>query len=229
MVSMSDMPVKIVKTLSVILTRDKQDIVDYNIDMYASATNYAIQTIFKKHLTSPRAAYDTLYADIRDRFVHNREVDTEDTEGEIVFGSRFPFTIISRSIGKSDKKPAELRQEFAKKFAHQYVSDVIKTASVEITRYRKLSKMIISMRNKIPHFKPGVMIVSGMLVNIDARGVTLLTLNGQDLPIPFDKRSRNREMDVLEEIASGRRKIQRVRFMRNKEGYLNIDIRSLEP
>ncbi|MDF1538878.1 MAG: hypothetical protein P1Q69_08245 [Candidatus Thorarchaeota archaeon] len=222
---MSDIPVKIVKTLSVILTRDKQDIVDYNLDTYANATNYAIKTIFKRHLASPRAAYDALYADIRDRFVYNKEVDAEEADGKIVFGGRFPFAIISRIIGESDKNPVELLQEFTERFAHQYVSDVIKTASVEITRYRKLSKMIVSMRNKIPHFKQGVMIVSGFLVNIDTGGATLLTLGGQEVPIPFDKRSRNREIDILEQIASGKRKIQRVRFTRNREGYLNIDIR----
>lgn len=222
---MSDIPVEIVKTLSVILTRDKQDIVDYNLDTYANATNYVIKTIFKNRLTSPRAAYDALYADIREKFVYKKEDNVTETDSEIVFGGLFPFNVVSRVVGKSEKNPVELRQEFAQRFAHQYISDVVKTASVEITRHRKLAKMIVTKRGKIPHFKRGVMIVSGILVNIDARGATLLTLGGQELPIPFDKRSRNREVGVLEEIASGRRKIQRVRFTWNREGYLNIDIR----
>jgi len=224
-VPMSDIPVEIVKTLSVILTRDKQDIVDYDLDTYANATNFVIKTIFKKRLTSPRAAYDALYADIKDRFVYKKEDNVEVTDSEIVFGGLFPFDVVSRVVGKSQKNPVELRQEFAQRFAHQYISDVVKTASVEITRYRKMAKILVSMREKTPHFKRGVMIVSGILVNIDARGVTLLTLGGQELPIPFDKRSRNRETDVLEKIASGMRKIQRVRFTWNREGYLNIDIR----
>lgn len=226
---MSDIPVEIVKTLSVILTRDKQDIIDHSLDTYVNATNYVITTVFKKHLTSPRAAYDALHADIRDRFVYKREVDAEETDREAIFGQRFPFNIISRVIGKSDKEPAELRKEFARRFAHRYVTDVIKTASVEITKHRKLAKMIVGMRDKIPHFKQGVMILSGILVKIDERGASILTLGGKELPIPFDKRSRNRQVEVLEEIASGKRRIQRVRFTRNREGYVNIDIRLPKP
>lgn len=225
MIFMSNLSVQIVKTLSVTLTRDKQDSILHDFDTYANATNFAIKSIFKNRLTSPKIAYDSLYDVLRGKFVFDGMNESEEIKSSVLFGGLFPYDVVSQIVTNPQMKPIEVRQEFAERFAKQYINDVIKTASVEITRHRKMAKLIVNLREKTPHFKHGVMIFSGFLVEIDEKTVSLLTLRGQKLAIPFDKRSRNREAEILKDIATGGRKFQRVRFTLNKEGYLNIDIR----
>jgi len=232
---MSNIPVEIIKLLTVTLTREKQDILNPELVTYAAATNYSIKTILKKHIPNKQKAYEILRDDIQNKFIFvTRDGQPSDS---LDFGKRFKYTTITRYIPEKIKTkthqgireiqrtPEELRLAFSQDYSEQYINDVVTTAAVEITRYRKLTATIVSMRGKIPHFKEGTMILSGMLVGIGEKTVNLLTLSGESLSIPFDKRSRNREIQILQEIAEGDKKFDRVRLTWNKEGFLNVDIR----
>jgi hypothetical protein len=158
----------------------------------------------------------------------------------VSFGKRFKYTTITKYIPERTKtkthqglreiqrKPEELRHEFSMNYADQYINDVLKTAAVEISRHRKLAKNIVSMRGKVPHFKEGMMIFSGIRIDVGEKAVDLLTRSGEILSIPFDKRSRNRELETLTDIAQKKREFSRVRLTWNKEGFLNVDIRLLK-
>ncbi|MCK5152174.1 MAG: hypothetical protein KAQ65_10045 [Candidatus Thorarchaeota archaeon] len=232
---MSDIPVEILKLLSVTLTREKQDVLIPELHTYVAATNYAIKTIFKKRIPSKKKAHDLLRDEIAERFVFSAK-DGQPGSSES-FGQRFKYSTIMKYVPERVKvktehglreiqyKPEELRQKFSWILADQYVNDVLKTAAVEVTGYRKLIKNVVSMRGKIPHFKAYQMIVSGLLVDVGEKAVNLLTLSGETLSIPFDKRSRNRVIETLRNIAEKKRKFDRVRLTWNKEGFLNLDIR----
>jgi hypothetical protein len=127
-----------------------------------------------------------------------------------------------------------LQDEFATKFDKRrtYLEDVVKTASVEINQHRKLAKTIRSMRDKSPYFKPGRLILSQPIIRLDEKAVTLTLTDGSLLPIPFDKRSRNRLAEKIAMILRGtkegeiNRKYSRIRITWNKEGFADIDIRA---
>lgn len=57
-VSMSD--IEILKLLSVTLTREKQDVLDEEIQKYGTATNWTIKQILKQHLSSPTKTVEVL-------------------------------------------------------------------------------------------------------------------------------------------------------------------------
>ena len=107
----------------------------------------------------------------------------------------------------------------------------MKTASVEIAQHRKLAETVRSMRDKTPFFKPGRLIFSQPIVRLSEKAITLTLPDESLLPIPFDKRSRNRLADKLTSILRGskegeiNKKYDRVRITWNKEGFADIDIR----
>jgi len=127
-----------------------------------------------------------------------------------------------------------LQNDFTARFDKRrtYLEDVVKTASVEITQHRKLAKTIRSMRDKTPFFKPGRLILSQPILKLDEKAVTLTLADGSLLPIPFDKRSRNRLAEKITMILRGvkegeiNRKYSRIRITWNKEGFADIDIRA---
>jgi hypothetical protein len=232
---MSDSSVEIIKLLSVTLTREKQDILNPELKRYAAATNFAIKTIFSKKIPDKTQAHELLHDELVNKYVF---VSKDGQPGDSVsFGRRFKYATIikhipervktktNQGIREVQRTPEELRNLFSSTIANQYADDVLKTAAVEITRYRKLAKNLVSIRGKVPHFKEGVIIGSGFIIDVGAKALDLLTLTGDTLPIPFDKRSRNREIDTLTEIAGKKRKFDRVRLTWNKEGFLNVDIR----
>lgn len=63
---MSD--VEILKLLSVTLTRDKQDVLEEELQRYSKATNWTIKQILKQHLTSPTKTIETLQDSFTDQF-----------------------------------------------------------------------------------------------------------------------------------------------------------------
>ena len=234
---MSDLPVEIVKLLSVILSREKQLQIEPDFRTYADATNFAIKSILKKRIPNRTKAEEILFDEIVNRFML-RTIDGSDSISPLEFGRRFNYSIVTQYIPQRVKSatakhglremmrtPEEVREEFVTQFSLQFVRDVLKTAASEISRHRKLAKMLISIRDKTPHFKSGTMLLSGILIKVNEKAVELLTLSGEKVPIPFDKRSRNREIEILQEIDQGRRKCQRIRLIQNKEGFLNIDLR----
>ena len=179
--------VEIMKLLSVILTREKQDSLDEELRKYGKATNWTIKQIMKRHLTTPAKTLEVL------------------------------------------------REPFAEEFdtREQYFQDVAKTARVEISNQRKLAKTIRSMRDKTPFFKPNRMILSQPLIRLSEKAVTISTLDGKKLAIPFDKRSRNRLIEKIQSILRGQkpgeinRKYGRIRITWNKEGFADIDVQTV--
>jgi len=179
--------VEIMKLLSVILTREKQDSLDEELRKYGKATNWTIKQIMKRHLTTPAKTLEVL------------------------------------------------REPFAEEFdtREQYFQDVAKTARVEISNQRKLAKTIRSMRDKTPFFKPNRMILSQPLIRLSEKAVTISTLDGKKLAIPFDKRSRNRLIERIQSILRGQkpgeinRKYGRIRITWNKEGFADIDVQTV--
>jgi len=178
--------VEILKLLSVTLTRDKQILLEEELQRYGAATNWTIKQILKQRLSSRTKTLEFL----QDNFV-----------------------------SKYDKR-------------REYLEDVVKTASVEITKHRKLAKTVRSTRDKTPFFKPGRLILSQPIIRLDEKAVTLTLTDGSLLPIPFDKRSRNRLADKISAILRGTREgainknYGRVRITWNKEGFADIDIRA---
>lgn len=185
--SMQD--VEILKLLSVTLTREKQDILEGELQRYGAATNWTIRQILKRRLSSRMKTMQVLQEDFAD---------------------------------KHDKR-------------RKYLADVVKTASVVITEHRKLAETIRSMRDKTPFFKPGRLILSQPIVRLDEKAVTLTLTDNSLLPIPFDKRSRNRLSEKIADILRGskegtiNKKYSRIRITWNKEGFADIDIRALKP
>ncbi len=235
-VSMSDLPVEIVKLLSVNLTLEKQMLLEHDFKTYADASNFAIKTILKRNIPNRTRAEEMLHDDIISQFML-RKKDASGIDGLEEFGRRFKYNLVidytpqrikiptEHGLQERDRTPEEVRQDFVNRYSQQYVKDILRTAGAEISAHRKLAKTLISARGKIPYFKEGTMILSGMLVEVGERVVEILSLTGEKIPIPFDKRSRNREPELLSELSKGRRKYQRVRLTLNKAGYLNIDIR----
>ena len=180
--------IEILKLLSVTLTRDKQDILEGELQKYGAATNWTIRQILKQNLSSRSKTFTVLQDD---------------------FGNKF------------DKR-------------RKYLEDVVKTASVEITEHRKLAETIRSMRDKTPFFKPGRLIHSQPIIKLDEKAVTLTLPDKSLLPIPFDKRSRNRLSDKITAILRGskegtiNKKYSRIRIIWNKEGFADIAIRALK-
>ena len=178
--------VEILKLLSVTLTRDKQILLEEELQKYGAATNWTIKQILKKGFSTRTKTFDALQDD---------------------FAAKF------------DKR-------------RRYLEDIVKTASVEITQHRKLAKTVRSMRDKPPFFKPGRLIFSQPIVRLDEKAVTLALTDGSLLPIPFDKRSRNRLADKIVTILRGAKEgdinknYGRIRITWNKEGFADIDIRA---
>jgi hypothetical protein len=177
---------EILKLLSITLRREKQILLEEELQRYGAATNWAIKQILRLHLSSRTKAIEMLQVDFSERY---------------------------------DKRRA-------------YLEDVVRTAGAEITQHRKLAKTIRSMREKTPFFKPGRLIHSQPIVKLDEKAVTLTLADGILLPIPFDKRSRNRLADRIASILRGskegaiNRKYGRIRISWNKEGFADIDIRA---
>ncbi|MCF2137069.1 MAG: hypothetical protein K9W43_07455 [Candidatus Thorarchaeota archaeon] len=173
--------VEIVRLNSVILSREKQDALQKEIERYAKAVNFVIRTILTKHLAS---AAKTIEA---------------------------------------------IRDEFAKQFdpRPQYLEDVVKTARVRIGEHRKMARVIRTAREKRPKFKEGRIILSPPLIRVGEKALTIALSKQEVLPIPYDKRSRNREIDTLTAIAKGELEHGRVRVTWRREGFVEIEIRIL--
>jgi hypothetical protein len=114
-------------------------------------------------------------------------------------------------------------------YVQQYIVDVAKTARVEIGRHKKLARTVRSMRDKIPVFKRDRLIASYPIIRVQQKTLLLIPPNGKEIPIPFDKHSRNQVSEELSTIERRQKKgesgCERVRLTKNKAGYVKIDIR----
>lgn len=136
-------------------------------------------------------------------------------------------TIMKHRIASGSKAFEFLNDDILNQFdkRQQYVRDVVKTAWVEVREHRRLAQTIRTMRDKTPVFRSGRIIFSPPIVSVDEKSVQLETVDREIVPVPFDKRSRNRILDDLQALVHGPRKLGRVRMTWNKEGYMDIDIR----
>ncbi|MHA1902798.1 MAG: hypothetical protein ACXADL_09715 [Candidatus Thorarchaeota archaeon] len=135
--------------------------------------------------------------------------------------------ILQKSLASHTKTVEILSDDFKERFDQRetYTKDVIKTARVVIGRHKRLAQTIRSMREKTPYFKSGRMIFSAPIINLGDKAVILAGSDGTSIPIPLDKRSRNKEAEILNELRKGIRGFGRIRLTWNREGYLDIDIR----
>lgn len=136
-------------------------------------------------------------------------------------------SILQKHITKAQRTIEILGDTFAERFDKrpEYLTDVVKTARVEIGRHRKLARTIRTMRDKTPFFKPGRMILSHPLVSVNEKTLILHTASKEEIPIPFDKHSRNQNAKDLAAMMKDHTLYGRVRITWNKQGYVDIDIR----
>ena len=135
--------------------------------------------------------------------------------------------ILQKKLTSHTRAVKVLLDDFIEKFDRResYRKDVVKTARVEIGRHKVLAQTMRSMRDKTPYFKSGRMIFSTPIISLGEKAIILAGGDGTSIPIPFDKRSRNKEAEVLNELRKGTRGFGRIRLTWNREGYLDIDIR----
>ena len=136
-------------------------------------------------------------------------------------------TILQKHLTSAAKTIEEVEDEFVQRFDRrpEYLADVVKTARVKIGEHRKLARVLRSAREKKPKFKEGRLILSAPIVRVTEKALLLSLPDRNVLPIPFDKRSRNRSLDILRDLAAGNRQYDRIRLTWRREGFVEIDIR----
>ncbi len=141
--------------------------------------------------------------------------------------------MVTQHITKPERAIEALSESFGAEFDKRpsYLQDVVRTAKIEILEHRRLARTIRSMRDKKPFFKEGRMILSQPIVSVGKSALIFRLPDRTQMPIPYDKRSRNREADVLTHIVrgdseQGNQRYDRVRLTWNKEGFVGIDIRA---
>jgi hypothetical protein len=228
----------VVSLQSVALTREKQTVIEDEVSTYEEATNQVIKEILKKRLTSSARTIEVLRDAIARKFLHLRssvgplsKLNDEQLRSE--FSRRFSLSVI-QSRFKLEREASEresafnerYRREFALFYELQYMKDIVKSARVEIGRHSRLAKTLRSIRDKTPYFKSGRLIYSKpiLMLSNDAKALLLLTANGEEVPLVFDKRTRNDSIEILNQLLNGTKKHGRIRITWNKEGYLDIDI-----
>lgn len=151
--------------------------------------------------------------------------------------------VIKAALKNHLLKPTKITETISEKFFNQfdkrpeYLADIVTTACSEIARHRRLSNTIRSMRDKTPFFKKGRAIYSQPIVKLSENGITIALWDRTQLPIPFDKFTRNKSADEISEILKGEvpkadgkmplnQRYERIRLTWIREGFLRIDIRA---
>ncbi|NHJ14094.1 MAG: hypothetical protein EAX95_10490 [Candidatus Thorarchaeota archaeon] len=139
-------------------------------------------------------------------------------------------TIMQKHITKVQKTIETVQDSFSARFDSrpEYLRDVVRTARVEIGKHRRMARTIRTMRGKTPYFKSGRMILSHPLVSIDEKSLVLRISGDTELPIPFDKHSRNQNANELLALSRGTSKPGRIRITWNKQGYADVDVRLID-
>ena len=132
-----------------------------------------------------------------------------------------------------------IQDDFSEQFDRRpaYLDDVLRSATAEIARHRKLAMTIRSMRDKTPFFKQGRAIFSQPLVKISEKALILTLADRTKIPIPYDKFSRNQNAEKISKILKGdpamdvegkilsNKRYGRIRLTWNSAGFLIIDIK----
>lgn len=133
-----------------------------------------------------------------------------------------------------------IKDDFTEQFDRRdsYLNDVLRSATAEIMRHRKLAMTVRSMRDKTPFFKQGRAIFSQPIVKISDKALILTLADNTEIPIPYDKFSRNQNAEKISAILKGEpqkadadrkmpanMKYGRIRLTWNSAGFLIIDIK----
>jgi hypothetical protein len=152
--------------------------------------------------------------------------------------------ILKNHLSGQTKTRSTIEEEFSREFDKRpvYLDNVVTSARAEVARYAKLVMTVVSMRNKMPFFKPGRLILSQPIIAVGDKAVTLRLPDRTELPIPYDKRSRNRLSSKIDEILRGEpgtldksnsmplnKRYGRIRLTWHNEGFVDIDIRAILP
>jgi hypothetical protein len=225
---MSEKGTEIVKLTSVPLTREKQVQLTAELDKYAAATNLVIASALKYHLASKTKVYHALRDIIERKYLLGIEKTDDESviqEARIRFANRCSEDVLNAVLGiqaKTGRRADEILLDYTTKYTDQYVRDVVKSAFSEVVRHRKLAKVIRGLQDKTPYFRKGRLITSKPLHAVTEKALVLYSTIGEEIVIPFDKRSRSQEAARLEAISKERRKTGRVRLTRQEAGYLDI-------
>jgi len=137
-----------------------------------------------------------------------------------------------------------IQEDFAEQFDRRptYLNDVLRSATAEIARHRKLAMTVRSMRDKTPFFKQGRAIFSQPIVKISEKALILTLSDHTKIPIPYDKFSRNHNAEMISAILKGdstkvdvegkiptNMRYDRIRLKWNSAGFLIIDIKAKLP
>ncbi len=138
--------------------------------------------------------------------------------------------ILTKHLASAAKTIESIQEEFEKQFdsRRQYLEDVVKTARVRIGEHQKMARVLRSVREKKPKFKEGRLILSAPLIRVGEKALILALDGDEEIPIPYDKRSRNRQAEKLSAITGGKIEYDRVRLTWRKEGFVEIDIRVID-
>ena len=133
-----------------------------------------------------------------------------------------------------------IQDDFFEQFDNRltYLNDVVRSATAEIARHRKLAFTVRSMRDKTPFFKPGKAIFSQPIVKISEKALILTLADNTRIPIPYDKFSRNQNAEKISAILKGEpakvdvegkmpinKRYGRIRLKWNSAGFVIIDIK----
>ncbi|RDE14685.1 MAG: hypothetical protein C4K48_05640 [Candidatus Thorarchaeota archaeon] len=152
--------------------------------------------------------------------------------------------ILKNHLRGQARTRSRIEDEFLREFDERpvYLDNVVTSARAEVARHTKLAMAVVSMRDKMPFFKPGRLILSQPIITVGDKAVTLRLPDRTELPIPFDKRSRNRLSPKIDVILRGEpirlntsgimphnKRYERIRLTWHNEGFVDIDIRATLP
>ena len=152
--------------------------------------------------------------------------------------------ILKNHLRGQARTRSRIEDEFLREFDERpvYLDNVVTSARAEVARHTKLAMAVVSMRDKMPFFKPGRLILSQPIITVGDKAVTLRLPDRTELPIPFDKRSRNRLSSKIDAILRGEprglntsgimplnKRYERIRLTWHNEGFVDIDIRATLP
>ncbi|RDE13257.1 MAG: hypothetical protein C4K47_06445 [Candidatus Thorarchaeota archaeon] len=230
---MPEQKARIVNLLSVPLTKDKQSVLLFEFNLYASLTNYIIKLMIRKQINSPSKAESLKESFEKKLFILAISSDSPEIasseNAQSVFESRFNPRTFEHYRGTLAPEQDNQHTGRVHRFVSSYFRDVVRTALSEIAHHRKLAATVRSLGGKTPFFRFGRMIFSAPIASITETSCIIVTTNGDEIPVPFDKRSKSREVTILNALAAGHQKCDRVRLKWHKEGYLDIGVRIQNP
>lgn len=152
--------------------------------------------------------------------------------------------ILKNHLRGQARTRSAIEEEFLREFDERpvYLDNVVTSARAEVARHTKLAMAVVTMRDKTPFFKPGRLILSQPIITVGDKAVTLRLPDRTELPIPFDKRSRNKVSSKIDAILRGEprglntsgimplnKRYERIRLTWHNEGFVDIDIRATLP